>query len=144
MMKIKRWAIIIACFILNSVSIVQGAEVEMPSAPYERFGGHTQQQSKNMNRSLFQNDTIGDLGKKRNTAMKEAYHSSFQHSYQSWNPTKTLFRKNTYRSKDYTQKNRNKKKSTSHYGRFSFIVISIGVLLSILSIKRGKQQCLNS
>lgn len=141
-MNIKRWAFIIAILLWGYVSTVQGAEVDMPAVPYDRFGGHVQQQSKNLNRSLFQDDKIGDLGEKRSKAMKDAYKKSFQHSTQSWNPKKTLFRQNTYRSKDYTQKEINHKKSTSHYGRFSFIVISIGILLSILSIKRGKKQCL--
>ena len=134
---------IIATLALNSISIVQGAEIETPSIPYERFRGQVQQQSKNMNRSLFQKDTMGDLGKKRNRAMGEAYRKAFQHSYQSWNPKKTLFHTNTYRSKDYTNKKVNNKKSSSHYGRFSFIVVVIGTVLSILSIRRGKKQCLN-
>lgn len=140
-MKIKRWALIIAILLWSYVSTVQGAEVGMPAIPFERFGGHVQQQSKNLNRSLFQDDKIGDLREKRSKAMKDAYKKSFQYSTQPWNPKKTLFRQNTYRSKDYTHKKITQKKSTSHYGRFSFIVISIGVLLSLLSIKRGKKQC---
>lgn len=140
-MKIKRWAFIIAILLWGCVSTVQGAEVEMPSIPFERFGGQAQQQSKNLNRSLFQDDKIGDLGEKRSKAMKDAYKKSFQHSTKPWNPKKTLFRQNTYRSKDYTYKKITQRKSTSNYGRFSFIVISIGVLLSIFSIKRGKKQC---
>ena len=103
-MKIKRWGFIIVALLWSYVPTVQGAEVEMPSIPFERFGGQSQQQSKNLNRSLFQDDKIGDFGKKRSKAMKDAYKKSFQYSTQPWNPKKTLFRQNTYRSKDYTHK----------------------------------------